>query len=112
MVGAGGIGGSGAGVVGGSSSAPVKGGGGLTPSEAAAAGGVGAAVLAGGGGDDDESDEDADCCPTCLEVYTDSNPRTWTRCGHHFHLQCLYEWLERKETCPLCESQVEFDELV
>jgi len=65
-----------------------------------------------GGGDGDETDEDADCCPTCLEVYTDGNPRTWTRCGHHFHLQCLYEWLERKDTCPLCESQVEFDELV
>lgn len=65
--------------------------------------GMGTTLMAG----DDYDDED--CCPTCLDVYTEDNPRIWTRCGHHFHMQCIYEWLERKETCPMCESHVDFD---
>jgi hypothetical protein len=36
------------------------------------------------------------------------NPKTFTECGHHFHLPCLYEWLERKDVCPLCESKISF----
>jgi hypothetical protein len=34
-----------------------------------------------------QEEEDEDCCPTCLEGYTKDNPRIWTRCGHHFHIQ-------------------------
>eukprot|EP00877_Chromochloris_zofingiensis_P001105 jgi/Chrzof1/10996/Cz05g19290.t1 len=58
----------------------------------------------------DDQDEDDDCCPTCLEVYTQDNPKIFTRCGHHFHMQCIYEWLERKDTCPLCESKMVFED--
>ena len=46
----------------------------------------------------------------CIAFFAD-NPQVWTRCGHHFHMQCLYEWLERKETCPLCEAVIDFDGL-
>ena len=39
------------------------------------------------------------------------NPQIFTSCGHHFHMQCIYEWLERgRETCPLCEAPIAFDE--
>lgn len=31
----------------------------------------------------------------------EDNPKVLTRCGHAFHLPCLYEWLERSETCPV-----------
>lgn len=90
----------------GGSSKLVKGGlGGSSPSLAdMESGGVGTAMLLGG-----EDQDDDDCCPTCLEVYTTDNPRIWTRCGHHFHMQCIYAWSERKETCPLCESHILFD---
>lgn len=53
-------------------------------------------------------DEDDDFCPTCLEVYTQDNPKIWTSCHHHFHMPCIYEWMERKDTCPICESKMEF----
>jgi hypothetical protein len=53
-------------------------------------------------------DEDDDFCPTCLEDYTAENPKIWTQCGHHFHMPCIFEWMERKDTCPMCESKMVF----
>lgn len=50
-------------------------------------------------------------CPTCLEVYTDVHPKIVTKCGHHFHLECIYAWLERSQTCPVCFKPMSFDEL-
>jgi len=26
-------------------------------------------------------------------------------CGHHFHLHCIYKWLETKDECPLCREK-------
>ncbi|CAK9160247.1 unnamed protein product [Ilex paraguariensis] len=46
--------------------------------------------------------EDDDVCPTCLEEYTSENPKIVTKCSHHFHLGCIYEWMERSESCPVC----------
>ncbi|KAL8171517.1 hypothetical protein V2J09_023321 [Rumex salicifolius] len=48
------------------------------------------------------SSEDEDVCPTCLEEYTTENPKIMTKCSHHFHLGCIYEWMERSENCPVC----------
>ncbi|EXB77650.1 E3 ubiquitin-protein ligase [Morus notabilis] len=48
------------------------------------------------------SSEDEDVCPTCLEEYTPENPKIMTKCSHHFHLACIYEWMERSESCPVC----------
>jgi len=40
------------------------------------------------------------------------NPAITTRCNHRFHLACIYEWLERSQTCPICSQKLEFDELL
>lgn len=56
------------------------------------------------------SSEDEDVCPTCLEEYTPENPKIITKCSHHFHLGCIYEWMERSESCPVCGKVMEFDE--
>ncbi|KAK2634753.1 hypothetical protein Ddye_029545 [Dipteronia dyeriana] len=56
------------------------------------------------------SAEDEDVCPTCLDDYTSENPKIVTRCSHHFHLGCIYEWLERSESCPICGKEMEFCE--
>ncbi|KAJ6713656.1 hypothetical protein OIU85_025296 [Salix viminalis] len=56
------------------------------------------------------SSEDEDACPTCLDEYTPENPKITTRCSHHFHLGCIYEWLERSESCPICGKEMEFCE--
>ncbi|XP_058070549.1 E3 ubiquitin-protein ligase At3g02290-like isoform X2 [Magnolia sinica] len=52
------------------------------------------------------SSEDEDVCPTCLEEYTPENPKIMTRCSHHFHLGCIYEWMERSESCPICGKAI------
>ncbi|KAL9231272.1 hypothetical protein vseg_006519 [Gypsophila vaccaria] len=54
--------------------------------------------------------EDEDVCPTCLEEYTEENPKIMTKCSHHFHLGCIYEWMERSENCPVCGKVMAFDE--
>lgn len=59
----------------------------------------------------DLSELDGDVCPTCLDPYTEENPKISTRCNHHFHLACIYEWLERSQTCPVCGRKMEFEEL-
>ncbi|XP_077212317.1 E3 ubiquitin-protein ligase At3g02290-like isoform X2 [Tasmannia lanceolata] len=56
------------------------------------------------------SSEDEDVCPTCLDEYTPENPKIIARCSHHFHLSCIYEWMERSENCPLCGKEMEFCE--
>ncbi|KAJ9535287.1 hypothetical protein OSB04_un001614 [Centaurea solstitialis] len=50
------------------------------------------------------SEDDEDICPICLEEYTSENPRIVTKCSHHYHLSCIYEWNERSETCPVCSK--------
>uniref|UniRef100_A0A7S0G020 RING-type E3 ubiquitin transferase n=1 Tax=Rhodosorus marinus TaxID=101924 RepID=A0A7S0G020_9RHOD len=52
-----------------------------------------------------------DVCPTCLEEYTDSNPRIDTACEHQFHLSCILEWYDRNPHCPICARRMEFADL-
>ncbi|XP_071703318.1 E3 ubiquitin-protein ligase At3g02290-like isoform X2 [Rutidosis leptorrhynchoides] len=52
------------------------------------------------------SQDDEDVCPICLEEYTIENPRIITKCFHHYHLGCIYEWNERSETCPFCSKVI------
>lgn len=54
--------------------------------------------------------DDEECCPTCLEEYTDENPKIMTECNHHYHLGCIYEWMERSDRCPVCSKRMVFDE--
>ncbi|KAF5189800.1 E3 ubiquitin-protein ligase [Thalictrum thalictroides] len=55
--------------------------------------------------DDDDEDE----CPTCLEGYDEENPKIMTECNHHYHLACIFEWMERSDTCPVCNKVMIFN---
>ncbi|CAA2957661.1 probable E3 ubiquitin- ligase RHB1A [Olea europaea subsp. europaea] len=48
--------------------------------------------------------DEEDVCPTCLEEYDSENPKIITKCDHHFHLACILEWMERSDTCPVCDQ--------
>lgn len=50
-----------------------------------------------------------DVCPTCLDEYDLENPRIITKCEHHFHLACILEWMERSNTCPICDQIMVID---
>ncbi|KAG0554415.1 hypothetical protein M758_12G092900 [Ceratodon purpureus] len=54
--------------------------------------------------------DDDDVCPTCLDEYTEENPRITTACGHNYHLSCIYEWMERSNRCPVCDKEMIFNE--
>lgn len=36
--------------------------------------------------------------------YDTENPKMTTKCDHHFHLACILEWMERSDTCPVCDK--------
>ncbi|KAG9144065.1 hypothetical protein Leryth_013723 [Lithospermum erythrorhizon] len=41
--------------------------------------------------------EEEEVCPTCLEEYTEENPKIITKCSHHFHLVAYMSgWREVK----------------
>ncbi|KAK7307042.1 hypothetical protein VNO77_39751 [Canavalia gladiata] len=54
---------------------------------------------------------DMDICPTCFEEYSDQNPKIIAKCNHHYHLGCIYDWMERSQTCPACRQVMTFDEV-
>ncbi|XP_020092911.1 probable E3 ubiquitin-protein ligase RHB1A isoform X3 [Ananas comosus] len=60
---------------------------------------------------DPANDDEEDVCPICLEEYDAENPRMLTKCEHHFHLCCILEWMERSDTCPVCDQITMIDEM-
>ncbi|XP_039139927.1 probable E3 ubiquitin-protein ligase RHB1A isoform X1 [Dioscorea cayenensis subsp. rotundata] len=54
--------------------------------------------------------DEEDVCPICLEEYDLENPRILTKCEHHYHLACILEWMERSDTCPVCDQIMVFDQ--
>eukprot|EP00249_Psilotum_nudum_P015171 c25198_g1_i1 orf=722-1387(-) len=54
--------------------------------------------------------DDEEICPTCLEGYDKENPKIVTQCGHHFHLGCILEWMERSNNCCVCNKEMVFNE--
>ncbi|KAJ4979552.1 hypothetical protein NE237_010332 [Protea cynaroides] len=45
-------------------------------------------------------------CPICLRVFDDGNQVGELLCSHRFHIDCIYQWLERKKTCPVCRYRL------
>ncbi|XP_013112579.2 uncharacterized protein LOC106090808 [Stomoxys calcitrans] len=43
-------------------------------------------------------------CGICSEFYTNTDKIYVTRCGHVFHQQCLFHWLQVSHTCPQCRD--------
>ena len=50
-------------------------------------------------------------CTICYsDEYTEKNYMIETCCGHKFHLQCMHNWFDQSNTCPMCRTEVdEFD---
>lgn len=58
-------------------------------------------------------DEDEDLCPTCLEPYTEDNPKITSDCSHSYHLQCILQWQTRSGSnyCPICAKPMHYQEM-
>jgi len=53
---------------------------------------------------DDQPDE---CCCCCMEEFNAEKCIVKTPCDHHFHKECLKDWLKLACTCPLCRTDLE-----
>ncbi|KAL4498001.1 hypothetical protein ABPG72_014858 [Tetrahymena utriculariae] len=47
------------------------------------------------------------CCSLCLLEFAKGQKLRITICSHYYHSQCLEEWLESNENCPLCRQSFE-----
>ncbi|KAK3590232.1 hypothetical protein CHS0354_041299 [Potamilus streckersoni] len=47
-------------------------------------------------------------CPVCLVDFELKEYVSVCPCQHIFHQNCLIEWLQHKNACPLCKAPVQF----
>ncbi len=48
----------------------------------------------------------AEPCCICLEPLAQRQVALTLRCGHVFHQECIWDWLGRRASCPLCKQSV------
>ena len=60
-------------------------------------------MASGGGGLDNDEDEASLDCVICYDaIDTEKNDYMLAPCNHIFHKQCLVQWIEVKNECPIC----------
>ncbi|KAI9297404.1 hypothetical protein K502DRAFT_347117 [Neoconidiobolus thromboides FSU 785] len=47
-------------------------------------------------------------CSICLIEYNDGDVLRKVACNHHYHLECIDQWLPRNQTCPQCRYELIF----
>lgn len=57
--------------------------------------------------DDQSADANMEnVCLICMVALDEGEKIGDLSCGHSYHVDCLKEWLKRKNACPLCNTQV------
>ena len=55
-----------------------------------------------------------DACAICIDSYESDTSGVFvgliTHCGHYFHFECLWNWLEINQTCPICRVRCDLAE--
>ncbi|KAF9406853.1 hypothetical protein BGZ94_002927 [Podila epigama] len=54
------------------------------------------------GGDPEEA-----TCAICLGDYRPEEEIRFLPCQHHFHLDCIDQWLKTDKSCPLCKHDID-----
>jgi E3 ubiquitin-protein ligase RNF38/44 len=50
--------------------------------------------------------EDA-CCAICLCEYVEGDEIRFLNCHHHFHSECVTDWLMLNKQCPFCKTEID-----
>eukprot|EP01117_Protostelium_nocturnum_P005353 TRINITY_DN1949_c0_g2_i1.p1 TRINITY_DN1949_c0_g2~~TRINITY_DN1949_c0_g2_i1.p1 ORF type:complete len:638 (+),score=97.33 TRINITY_DN1949_c0_g2_i1:184-1914(+) len=53
--------------------------------------------------------EDANCA-ICLGDYEEDEELRFLSCKHHFHGECVTEWLQHNKVCPMCKKSIDGEE--
>jgi hypothetical protein len=57
-----------------------------------------------GDGDNEDDDGHEASCTICFHPLNDGDRIGDLECSHNFHVDCLKNWLTRRNTCPLCQA--------
>jgi E3 ubiquitin-protein ligase DOA10 len=61
-------------------------------------------------------EKDVDICAICIEKFTAEDGKLLAELNcdsrHIFHLDCLLEWVEKQEVCPLCRQEIKKGEMM
>ena len=49
-------------------------------------------------------------CSICLGDFMVDELICFITCFHVFHSKCIKDWLKRSKLCPMCNTEVTFDE--
>lgn len=47
------------------------------------------------------------CCSICLCDFDEGDAMTILPCRHHFHPECVGQWLKKSKRCPLCVQAID-----
>jgi hypothetical protein len=56
-------------------------------------------------------DDDNKNCVICLQDFQNGEKATFLPCFHIFHTECIKNWLQNENTCPICKFKLTLDNL-
>ena len=57
-------------------------------------------------GEELDEDDPSMCCTICFAPLQEGDRIASLDCKHIFHVDCIKGWVQRKNTCPLCATQI------
>ena len=45
-------------------------------------------------------------CSICLNLLNNNIEIHNLKCNHSFHIFCVYDWIKKKKSCPLCRKSI------
>nr|XP_009776821.1 PREDICTED: putative RING-H2 finger protein ATL50 [Nicotiana sylvestris]XP_016439638.1 PREDICTED: putative RING-H2 finger protein ATL50 [Nicotiana tabacum] len=52
------------------------------------------------------SDEEPEICAICQAEYEEEETMGTLQCGHEYHMDCIKQWILRKQDCPMCRASI------
>ena len=49
-------------------------------------------------------------CITCINTCNNSCKVVNGKCGHYYHYHCIQEWLTKKNVCPMCNCNWQYEQ--
>ena len=47
-----------------------------------------------------------DKCPICRDSTEEESEFIKIKCNHIFHKQCIFQWIKKSQSCPMCRTQL------
>ncbi|KAJ0538833.1 putative transcription factor C2H2 family [Helianthus annuus] len=54
----------------------------------------------------EEGEEEGEVCSICLDGIKTGDSLELTECEHRYHEECIENWLQLKQNCPICRAEI------